>query len=77
MSHFNHPTDFRSGIHLNQIDPILRLPDLMQAKRLGRSTIYKLIAEGQLEPPLKISARVVGWRASAVRAFIESRQGRA
>lgn len=76
MSHFNHPTDCGPGIQLTQIDPILRLPDLMQATRLGRSTIYKLIAEGQLEPPLRISARAVGWRASTVREFIDSRQGR-
>jgi prophage regulatory protein len=55
------------------VDPIVRLQDFLRITRLGRSTIYRLINEGVIERPLQISTRTVGWRASVVKAFLDSR----
>jgi prophage regulatory protein len=58
----------------NNIDRLVRLKEFIRVTGLGRSTVYKLISEGLLERPIRISARIIGWRVSTVRAFIESRQ---
>jgi prophage regulatory protein len=58
----------------NNIDRLVRLKEFLRLTGLGRSTVYKLISEGLLERPIHISTRTIGWHASTVRAFIESRQ---
>ena len=45
---------------------ILRLPEVMRLTRLGRSTIYRLLAVGQFPSPVQLSVRAVGWRRSDV-----------
>lgn len=67
----NNSLDLPSPIY---IDPLIRLKDLIQLIGLGRSTVYKMISQGLLEPPVRISERTVGWRSSTVQAFIESRK---
>jgi len=39
-----------------------RLPKVIQATGLGRSTIYRLIAEERFPHQVRIGARAVGWR---------------
>ena len=41
---------------------LLRLPSVMSATGLGRSTIYRLMAEGQFPRPVQIASRAVAWR---------------
>jgi prophage regulatory protein len=51
----------------------LRLPTVVKRTGLGRSTIYRLIAEHQFPPQLRLAGRAVGWRSSDVQRWAESR----
>lgn len=39
-----------------------RLPTVMQATGLGRSTIYRLVASGAFPRPVHLGPRAVAWR---------------
>jgi prophage regulatory protein len=39
-----------------------RLPTVMQATGLGRSTIYRLVANGEFPAPVHVGRRAVAWR---------------
>jgi len=52
---------------------ILRLAQVMDSTGLGRSTIYKYIAERKFPIPLQLSERCVGWLESEVQQWIQSR----
>jgi prophage regulatory protein len=39
-----------------------RMPTVVRVTGLGRSTIYRLIAEERFPPQVRIGARAVGWR---------------
>jgi prophage regulatory protein len=57
----------------SEIDPIIRLKDFLRLTGLGRSTVYKLMADGVLARPLKIGVRAVGFRTSYVNTFLQGR----
>jgi prophage regulatory protein len=40
----------------------MRLPAVLQATGLARSTVYRLIAEHAFPAPVKLAKRAVGWR---------------
>ncbi len=42
----------------------LRLGDVMRVTGLGRSTVYRLMAERRFPPPCRLGRRAVGWRSS-------------
>lgn len=52
---------------------IIRLPQVKARTGLSRSTIYALIKGGQFKAPISLGARAVGWLASDVDEFIETR----
>ncbi|GGH18126.1 transcriptional regulator, AlpA family [Cribrihabitans marinus] len=52
---------------------ILRRRDIELIIGLSRSTIYKMIADGDFPQPIKIGARAVGWRESDVSEWLDSR----
>jgi len=39
----------------------LRLSDLVTARRRGRSSLYRDVAEGVLTPPVRIGAKASAW----------------
>ena len=41
---------------------VLRLPDVLLATGLGRSTVYRMVAERAFPAPVKLAKRAVGWR---------------
>ena len=41
---------------------LLRMAAVMQTTGLGRSTIYKLIAEDKFPSPVQLTGRAVAWR---------------
>ena len=41
---------------------LLRITAVIQATGLGRSTIYKLIAEDKFPLPVQLTGRAVAWR---------------
>ena len=56
---------------------LLRLPAVLRTTGLGRSTLYKLVAEQAFPPPVKLSKRAVGWRQTEVEAWAGAREAAA
>ncbi len=52
---------------------LLRLPTVMRITGLARSTIYKLISQGQFPVPIKLSKRAVAWLQSEVECWATTR----
>lgn len=52
-------------------DPILRINEVQSLTKLSRSTIYRLLRLSTFPRPVALGARAVGWRASAIREWIE------
>lgn len=50
-----------------------RLPTVMQATGLGRSTIYRLVASGLFPAPVHLGPRAVAWRWSDLDRWSKSR----
>jgi len=56
------------------IEPLLRMPTVRRLTgNLGRSTIYKMVAEDRFPKPVRTGSRAVAWRESDVRRWIEAR----
>ena len=52
---------------LQDLPPIfLRLPAVLRATGLGRSTVYRMVAEHKFPAPVKLASRAVGWRRDEV-----------
>lgn len=52
---------------------LLRLPAVMTLTGLGRSTIYRLVAEKRFPCPVRIASRAIAWRRSDLNVWTESR----
>lgn len=46
----------------NRDAEFLRLPSVLRRTGLGRSTIYRLIADQKFPAPVRLAGRAVGWR---------------
>jgi prophage regulatory protein len=58
------------------IDParlFARLPTVIQATGLGRSTIYRLVASGAFPAPVQLGPRAVAWRWSDLDQWSQTR----
>ena len=55
------------------LDPVLRRAQVEAATGLGRSTIYAMMADGTFPAPVRLRRRAVGWRQSAIRAWLDAR----
>jgi prophage regulatory protein len=60
---------------LTTIPHLLRLPAVLHVTGLGRSTLYKMIAEHRFPAPVRLSTRAVGWRHDDVRHWADARPG--
>jgi prophage regulatory protein len=71
------PSERRDTARVGTDAPLLfaRLPTMMQATGLGRSTIYRLMADGAFPAPVHLGPRAVGWRWSDLDQWSASRQG--
>jgi len=52
---------------------LIRLKEVIRNTGLGRSTVYKYIAEGQFPKPVSLGDRAVGWVDSEVDEWIMAR----
>lgn len=52
---------------------IFRLPDVIKATGLSRSSIYLFIKEERFPKPINLGARSVGWLESEIDAWIAAR----
>ena len=55
------------------MERIMRRPEVEQVSGLRRSTLYAWIAAGQFPAPVRLGARLVGWRLSDVQKWIDAR----
>lgn len=56
----------------DQPERILRLRSVLERTGLSRSTLYRKVSDGAFPKPVQISARCVGWRESAVIAWLNN-----
>lgn len=54
-------------------EQILKMPDVIRATGLARSTIYKLISENRFPKQIKLTSFSSGWLQSEIEAWIEDR----
>ena len=52
---------------------LARLPTVLKMTGLGRSTIYRWIADGSFPPPVRLGPRAVAWRWSDLDEWTRSR----
>jgi len=55
------------------VQRIMRLPAVLQATGLARSTVYRMMAERTFPAPVKLAKRAVGWRHDDVRQWTNAR----
>jgi prophage regulatory protein len=55
------------------IPRLLRLPAVLQANGLARSTVYRMVAERTFPAPVRLAKRAVGWRHDDVRQWTMGR----
>jgi prophage regulatory protein len=53
---------------------LLRLPAVLLATGLGRSTLYELIASGDFPRQVKLTKRSVGWRSEEIEKWVVDRK---
>ena len=58
---------------IESLPQLLRLPAVLQATGLSRSTLYRMVAEHTFPAPVKLSKRAVGWHSDAVRQWAATR----
>ena len=51
----------------------LRDKDVAKMTTMGRSSVWRMVKEGKLPAPFKMSERVTVWKLSDIEAFIASR----
>lgn len=68
--------DNTAAVYKPPIDPVLRLPEVLEIVRVGRTTLLKMIKAGTFPAPLNLTARIRGWRLSAVLKFLDSVEGK-
>jgi prophage regulatory protein len=54
---------------IEPLPQLLRLPAVLQATGLARSTVYRMVAEHTFPAPVKLAKRAVGWRHDDVRQW--------
>ena len=52
---------------------VMRLPEVIEKTGLGRTSVYKLIREGDFPKPVPLGNRCVGWVSGEIDAWIMER----
>ena len=52
---------------------VLRLPDVLERVALSKSTLWRLINDGDFPEPIKLGPRATGWLEEEVDEWIRSR----
>ncbi|MBW2187323.1 MAG: AlpA family phage regulatory protein [Deltaproteobacteria bacterium] len=50
---------------------LLRIKQVLEIIPLGKSTVWKMVAEGKFPQPIKLSERCTAWRESDVVAWMD------
>jgi prophage regulatory protein len=51
----------------------IRLPDVLKATGLSRSTIYAMVRQGRFPTPIKLSLSAIGWQVSEIEKWAQER----
>ncbi len=57
-----------------ELDRIIRKPELLRITGVSIATIYRWVGDGSFPAPVKLGPNATGWRESAVRQWLESRE---
>ncbi|WP_111559711.1 MULTISPECIES: AlpA family transcriptional regulator [Paracoccus] len=52
---------------------ILRRPEVERLTGLSRSTIYRLMADGEFPKPVKLTRKAVGWQQNTINEWLAQR----
>lgn len=69
----HHPTNLSSGRTEAVMPVFLRMPTVMRMTGLGRSTIYRLIADHKFPSPVRLGPRAIAWRRVDLDQWSEAR----
>lgn len=58
---------------IESMPQLLRLPAVLLATGLARSTVYRMVAEHTFPAPVRLAKRAVGWRHDDVRQWTIAR----
>ncbi|MBK7615597.1 MAG: AlpA family transcriptional regulator [Burkholderiales bacterium] len=67
------PTEDDTARADTAITLFLRMPSVMRMTGLGRSTIYRMMAEHTFPCPVRLGARAVAWRRADLDRWSEAR----
>ncbi|MBW2187062.1 MAG: AlpA family phage regulatory protein [Deltaproteobacteria bacterium] len=59
------------GSQVFKIERFLRIKQLLEIVPLGKSTVWKLVAEGKFPQPIKLSERCTAWRESDIQQWMD------
>lgn len=51
-------------------DRLLRLPQVLEIVPIGKSSFWKMVAEGRAPKGIKLAARTTCWRLSEIQQFV-------
>lgn len=64
----------RTPRHAETMTPLfVRMPTVMRMTGLGRSTIYRLIADRKFPSPVRLGPRAVAWRSTDLDEWSDAR----
>jgi prophage regulatory protein len=68
------PSAKSSSVRATQVKPVfLRMRSVMRITGLGRSTIYRLMADQKFPSPVRLGPRAVAWRRADLDKWSEAR----
>lgn len=63
----------RGSMKSFQIDPVLRLNDIVEILKVSRATVYRMIDDGKFPKGFLIASRARGWKKSEVEAWLANK----
>ncbi len=60
---------------MDDVSPIMRMPAVVAATGLCKRTIHYMVSRKEFPAPIQLGKRAVGWRQSAIQAWLEARRG--
>ncbi|EJO33169.1 helix-turn-helix transcriptional regulator [Achromobacter marplatensis] len=64
----------QNGTPAPQKQLVYRIGDLRRVIGLSKWTVYNLMKVGDFPQPIQLTGKAVGWRASDVESWVDSRQ---
>ena len=55
-------------------DQILRMPAVIEATGLSRTTVWRMSRRGDCPAPVRLTGRHVGWKRSDIERWIDTRE---